>query len=56
MCNVEIREALEKAHLKQWQLADLLEISEATMYRKLRREFPEERKAEILELIRKNAR
>lgn len=56
MCNVEIREALQKAHLKQWELADLLRVSEYTLCKWLRRELPEERKAEILELIRKNAR
>lgn len=51
MKNNEIREALKKANMKQWQLAELLHISEFTLSRKLRKEMPEDEKREIIRLI-----
>lgn len=51
MKNNEIREALKEANMKQWQLAELLHISEFTLSRKLRKEIPEDEKKEIISLI-----
>lgn len=51
--NVEIRKALSKANIKQWELAEMMQIAETTLCRKLRKELPEEKKKEILELINK---
>lgn len=51
MRNEEIRKAMKTKGLKQWQLAELLGISEQTMYRKLRTELPEDEKQKILGVI-----
>lgn len=51
MTNVEIRVEMTKKGLKQWELAQLLGISESTFCRKLRKEIPEDEKQKILELI-----
>ena len=40
--------------MKQWQLAELLEIPEGTLSRKFRKELPEEEKESIIELIWKH--
>ena len=48
---MEIREALKEADLKQWELAQMLNISEFTLSRKMRTELPEDMKQKILELI-----
>ena len=53
MKNKEIREAMKKKELKQWQLAELLGISEQTMYRRLRKELPPDEKLKILDIIEK---
>lgn len=49
--NSEIRQVLKEARVRQWEVADALNISEATIVRKLRRELPEEEKARILQVI-----
>lgn len=54
MNNVEIRATLKQAHMTQWQLADLLGITEWTLTRKLRKELSEEEKESILQLIWKH--
>ena len=51
MKNEEIRTALKEAGLKQWELADMMDISEFTLSRKLRSELPEDMKQHLLELI-----
>ena len=51
MKNNVIREALTAAGMKQWQLADLLGISEPTLTRWLRHELPQEKQAEIVAVI-----
>lgn len=51
MANIEIREAMKKAGVAQWQLADLVGCSENTIQRKLRKELPEDMKQKILKLI-----
>ena len=53
-CNIEIRAALKQARMKQWQLAELLEIPEGTLSRKFRKELSEEEKESIIQLIWKH--
>lgn len=55
MKNLDIRTALKEAHLKQWQLADLLHISEFTLIRRMRKELPDSEKTKIMELIKANS-
>lgn len=54
MSNVEIKATLKQAHMAQWQLADLLGITEWTLSRKLRKELSEEEKESIIQLIWKH--
>jgi len=49
--NAEIRELIRQKGLFHWEVADLLGVSENTVYRKLRSEIPEEEKQRWLELI-----
>lgn len=53
MQNRQIREALKKTGLRQWQLAKLLDVNEFTLSRKLREELPEDETKKILEVIEK---
>ena len=50
--NTIIRRALFDAGMRQWQLAELLGITEFTLSRKLRHELPEEEQTRIVNLIR----
>ena len=52
MKNQEIRDALNKANMKYWELADSLGIADGTLSRKLRHEITGEEKAKILAIIR----
>jgi len=52
MCNMEIRVEMTKRNLKQWQVANLLGMSESVFSRKLRTELPQEEKETILHVIR----
>lgn len=52
MKNEMIRKALKDSGMKQWELAEMLGISEFTLSRKLRNELPQEEKERILNLIR----
>lgn len=49
--NKDIRCAIGARGLKQWQVADALGVSEATFYRKLRKELPNDEKEKILAVI-----
>lgn len=53
--NARIREALQRCDIKQWELADLLKISECTMCVKLRKELSEDETNIILMKIQKEA-
>ena len=53
MANEDIRSALKNANLKHWQLAHLLQISEATLVRKLRQELPTKEKEKIFKIVKK---
>lgn len=50
--NMAIREALAEKNMTQWQLAILLGVSESTLTKWMRQEFSDERKREIVELIK----
>lgn len=50
--NLDLRQAMKEANIKQWQIADLMGYSEATLVRKLRKELPEEEKQVILQAIK----
>lgn len=49
--NQDIRQAIKKANLKHWEVAELIGLSETTLVRKLRKELPEEEKKNILKII-----
>lgn len=51
--NIKIRNALKLKNMKQWQLAEILGISENTLYRMLRKELPEEEQNRIVTIIAK---
>jgi DNA-binding transcriptional regulator YiaG len=53
MKNQKIRDELKKSRLTQWELADLLGISEFTLSRRLRKELPDSETKHILSLIKK---
>lgn len=48
MQNQEIRNMLKESGVRQWQIADKLNISEFTLSRMLRYELPEQEKQRIL--------
>ncbi len=49
--NQEVREALHNKSMKQWELADMLGISEFTLTRWLRKELTEDKKELLLKAI-----
>lgn len=51
MTNKKIRMKMIEHDLKQWQLAKLMGKSEATVYRLLRDELPEDEQDRICEVI-----
>lgn len=50
--NKEIREAIERKRVKYYEVAEKLGISTCYFSRMLQRELPEERKAEILKVVK----
>ena len=51
MENIKIRQALLVAGIKNYELAEMLGVSEWTLSRKLRKELPQEEQAQIIKLI-----
>lgn len=51
MANIEIRNALKQKRMYNYELAELLGITEWTLSRKLRKELPDEEKQKILGVI-----
>ncbi len=51
MCNMDVRDAIKRAGLRHWMIADRMGISESTFCKIMRKELPEERKNEILRAI-----
>ncbi len=52
MYNEKIRNELFNSGMRQWMLADALEISEYTLCKRLRHELPKEEQERIISLIR----
>lgn len=52
MTNLPIRMALMEKRMRQWELAELMGISEFTLSRILRKELPEEEQQKIITVIR----
>ena len=51
MKNAVVRAAIAKAGLHQWQIADVIGISEGTLTRWLRTELSDERREKVLAAI-----
>ncbi len=50
--NIEIRKAMVENSLAQWELAELIGISESTMSRKFRREMSDKEQKLIVSIIK----
>ena len=55
-CNIRIKIALLESGMKNWELANILGISEATMSRRLRVELSDEEQNRIIKVIHDNAK
>lgn len=51
MANNALRQAARESGVKLWELADALDVSEATVTRMLRRELDAEKQRNLLEII-----
>jgi DNA-binding transcriptional regulator YiaG len=51
MANEEVRQAMKKNEVRQWELADRFRVSEVTFHKWLRHEFADDRKGECLRYI-----
>lgn len=49
--NIDVRTAMKISKVKQWEVADQLGISEFTFSRWLRKEMPDDLKAEVFRAI-----
>lgn len=54
MKNLKVRRALENAKMYQWELAEVLEISEYTLCKRLRKELPDSEQEKLISIIEKN--
>lgn len=52
MVNEKIKEALKNKGLRQWQLAEMLGISEQTICRRMRKELPLDEQEKMLSIIK----
>lgn len=52
MANDIVRKALKEKGLKQWELAEMLGISEQTICRRMRKELPLDEQERILSIIK----
>lgn len=52
LSNLIIREAIKKNNLKYWMVADKLGINDGNFSRMLRKELPEEKEKEIIDIIK----
>lgn len=51
MENKDVRKAIKESGHFQWEIAEVLGISEGLLSRRLRRELPQEKKQEIFKVI-----
>lgn len=56
LANRRVRDELMRCDMYLWELANLLNVSESTMTRMMRKELPAEYQDELIDLIRKGAR
>lgn len=56
MANERIKNALKQHGLRQWELAEIMGISEQTLSRRMRKEFPQEVQSKILVTIKEHTR
>lgn len=54
--NAKILEKAKKAGIYYWQIADRIGVAESTFVRWIRKELPEDKKAEILKVIEELAK
>lgn len=54
MKNQLIRNALSMHNLRQWELAEMMNINEFSLSRKMRKELPSEEQRKIVSLIEKH--
>lgn len=55
MCNQDIKEYASKNNVRLWQIANELGVNDGNFSRKLRKEFTEEKKLEVKQIIDKIA-
>lgn len=55
LANKRVRDELMRCDMYLWELASLLNVSEATVTRMMRKELPAEYQDELIDLIRKGA-
>ena len=53
MANQKLKEEINNANIKYWQIADELGITDSTFSKKLRKELPSETKEKIYAIIKK---
>jgi len=53
VCNTDIRNAILKANLKQWEVAEKYGLSESNFSRLLRRELSSDKKKKVIDIITK---
>lgn len=54
--NQEIRSALKESGMKHWELAAAIGVDETTLCRWLRKELPDDKKSDILHIIKSGER
>lgn len=52
MANEKVKEALKVQGLRQWELAEMLGISEQTICRRMRKELPPDEQEKIISVIK----
>lgn len=55
MRNQDVRDAVKRAGVKMWEIAEELGIGDTTLCRRLRKELPQEEKEKIFSIIEKLA-
>ena len=51
--NIEIRKAMMRADIRQWELAEAIGVSEVTICRWLRTELSDDKKDALLDVIKR---
>ena len=56
MTNERIRKVMKDKNLKQWQVAEIIGVSETTMVRKMRAELSKAEQDRIIKLIKESGK